>query len=209
MTHQLSIKIALQSTTSLAVGKGSGEGTIIDNGIMRDSRNLPYIPGSQLKGTLRYRTTQLCNSLKLPSHIVTDMFGSAYGTDAKPGALRFANLSAQVNPESSAFISQARTSVKISRSRRVAEEKLLRTIEVANDRLVYSNDKAISGKIADTRYAALIYAALLVNSTWGHSKSRGLGWMEPNQIAVSVDGKLLTHEELIGLIASLGNEHHG
>lgn len=209
MTHQLRIKIALRSTSALAVGTGSGEGTVIDNSIMRNSQNLPYIPGSQLKGAMRSRVSQLCNSLSLPNSIVTDMFGSEFGTDAQPGMLRFAHLNAQVTPDVSSFTAHIRTSVTINRRRRIAEDKLLRTVEVANDSLVYQNDKAISGHINNINQAALLYTALYINTTWGHSKSRGLGWMEPLDIQVFIDDKLMSHQEIINTLESTGQDYHG
>jgi CRISPR/Cas system CSM-associated protein Csm3 (group 7 of RAMP superfamily) len=208
MKHRLQIKIALRSATALAVGKGSGEGTIIDNSIMRNSQNLPYIPGSQMKGMLRARTSQLCNSLQLSTAIVTELFGSEFGTDAQPGSLRFAHLTAVITPEISSFASHIRTSVTINRRRRIAEDQLLRTIEVANDGLTYQNDSAISGVVTDKLHAALVYAALLVNVAWGHSKSRGLGWMETEEVNVEIDGENIPHQDLIDMLSSIGNNHH-
>lgn len=199
MTYQLKIEIALQSVSALAVGTGSGEGAVIDNSIMRNSQRLPFIPGSQVKGACRSRVTQLCNSLGLDKNILITMFGNEY----QRGTLRFAHLGSIVSPDVSDFTTHIRTSVTINRQRRVAEDGLLRTIEVANDGLIYQHASAITGVIPEKTYAALLYAAMQLNSTWGHSKSRGLGWMKLLTMNVWIDEILCGHNELINELGNL------
>lgn len=200
MTHKLRIEVALQSVSALAVGTGSGEGAVIDNSIMRNSQRLPFIPGSQVKGACRSRVTQLCNSLGLDRKIIINMFGNEF----QAGTLRFAHLGVDVSPDVGDFTAHIRTSVTINRQRRIAEDGLLRTIEAANEGLVYQHSAAIEGDIQEKSYASLLYAAMQLNTTWGHSKSRGLGWMKSLIMHVWVDGVLWDHDTLISELGNLG-----
>jgi CRISPR/Cas system CSM-associated protein Csm3 (group 7 of RAMP superfamily) len=126
-----------------------------------------------------------------------------FGNEFQAGALRFAHLGVAISPDVSDFTAHIRTSVTINRQRRIAEDRLLRTIEAANDGLIYRHDAAIEGTIREESYASLLYAAMQLNTIWGHSKSRGLGWMKLLTMNVWIDDNLRDHNNLINALATL------
>lgn len=63
--HKLELKLSVCFTSKWRVGAGEGS-FIVDRLIQRDSRAMPYIPGSALKGVIRESCEKLSRSLGFP-----------------------------------------------------------------------------------------------------------------------------------------------
>jgi CRISPR/Cas system CSM-associated protein Csm3 (group 7 of RAMP superfamily) len=59
------VSLEVLSETPVSVGAGGSAGTLADKVIARDSRNLPIIPGSQVKGRVRHAAEAIARSLGL------------------------------------------------------------------------------------------------------------------------------------------------
>src|SRR5258706_2704033 len=59
----LRIALTIISETAVSVGAGGSAGTLADKSIVRDGWNRPIIPGSQVKGKLRWAVEQLLRGL--------------------------------------------------------------------------------------------------------------------------------------------------
>lgn len=192
---EVRIALTIASETPLSVGAGGSVGTLADKSIVRDGWGRPTIPGSQVKGKLRWAAEQILRGLgqEIPTPfdtpperveretLVRALFGSpgqrsplyfidlpgVIGDTAQMGALRS-------SPEQ--HQSLIRPSVTINRQRGTAEDQRLLFQEVAPEVLRFHADPAIHGRLEDRRQIALLWAALRLTTRWGGAKSRGLGW---------------------------------
>lgn len=187
----LIIQLAITLDTALSVGAGGSAGTIADKSIVRDGWGRPIIPGSQVKGKLRWAVEQLLRGMgqDIPAPfdaqietptIVRELFGSP----EYRSPLRFADLPATVVAAELAQamhrqLGQVRPSVSINRRRGTAEDARLLFQETALEGMQFAHERAIVGNLPDAhaaQYAALLWAALKLTERWGGAKSRGLGW---------------------------------
>lgn len=206
----LVIDLKVTFDSALSVGAGGSAGTIADKSIVRDGWGRPLIPGSQLKGKLRWAVEQLLRAIgeDIPSPfdetiekptIVRDLFGSP---DLR-SPLYFADLPAIVVEASQAHgmrqeLSQIRPSVSINRRRGVAEDARLLFQETALEGMQFVHERAITGNLPDEKaqqYAALLWAALKFTDRWGGAKSRGLGWGNI-EVMMTLGGEQLAEAEL-------------
>jgi len=193
---ELRIAVTITSRTPVSVGAGGSVGTLADKSIVRDGWGRPIIPGSQVKGKLRWAAEQLLRGLgqdipapfegaareELPT-LVRDLFGSP----RQRSPLFFADLPGVIGePEQIAALrdspeqrrSQIRPSVALDRQRRTAAEKLLVFQETALETTRFHSERAIIGRVGSLDHVALLWVAAGLSTRWGGAKSRGLGWAE-------------------------------
>ncbi|MDM8525793.1 RAMP superfamily CRISPR-associated protein [Desulfococcaceae bacterium HSG8] len=65
MRHNLKLKLTISFKSKWHAGSGEG-GFLLDRLIRKDARNLPYIPGSTLKGVVRENCEKLSRTLGFP-----------------------------------------------------------------------------------------------------------------------------------------------
>ncbi|MCX7790587.1 MAG: RAMP superfamily CRISPR-associated protein [Chloroflexaceae bacterium] len=202
---ELRIALTITSRTPVSVGAGGSVGALADKSIVRDGWGRPIIPGSQVKGKLRWAAEQLLRGLgqdvptpfegpkreELPT-LVRDLFGSP----RQRSPLFFADLPGVIgdparldalrdSPEQRS--SQIRPSVALDRRRRTAADNLLVFQETALETTSFYSERAITGRVDSLDHVALLWVAAGLSTRWGGAKSRGLGWAEVTA-RVWVDG---------------------
>lgn len=213
MRVDVAVEITLRAP--LHVGSGAMADALADKPLVRDAGGLPLIPGSSLKGKARHACEQVARSLwgnkwywdcaaPYPDRLcrsldhddlcpVCRLFGSPW----YPAPLRFENLRPQIReglPKPKDWEQlvarrepELRAGVGLSRSRRVAQEEILYSVETyrPSAALVYSEH--IQGHLATKAEAGLLLAGLEQIRTIGGNHSRGLGWCRV-AVTVSLDG---------------------
>ncbi len=192
------IEVTVEFEGAFNIGSGAGGSSFAKRPLLRDWRGLPYIPGSSLKGRLRHTCKQIAEGLDIPTCnepqadkmcpngptegdlcAVCRIFGSA-GT---PSPLAFTDLML-VEP---AFLTDSKVPIQtnlrygvgISRRRRVAEDNLLYDSEVFLPGGPVSYRGEIQGNINKDGLGLLV-AGLENLRTLGNSKTRGMGWFQPD-----------------------------
>lgn len=191
---KLQISLTITSRSALSVGAGGSSGTLADKSIVRDGWGRPIIPGSQLKGKLRWAAEQLLRGLG--EDIPTPFEGSAreeietdirklFGSPQHRSPLHFTDLSGilgdvkqseALRTHTEQYRSQIRPSVTINRQRGTAADGLLVFQEATPEYLRFYAERAITGMVANLEQVALLWAAARLTPHWGGAKSRGLGW---------------------------------
>ncbi len=201
----LRIALTITSCTAFSVGAGGSVGTLADKSIVRDGWGRPIIPGSQVKGRLRWAAEQLLRGLgqEIPTPfdvkreemdtLVRQLFGSPQHRSPLffadlPGVIGdLADIEALRNsPEQ--HRSQIRPSVALDRHRRTAAEKLLVFQEVALETTRFHSERAVTGRVERLDQVALLWAAACLSTRWGGARSRGLGWAKVT-VQVWLDGQ--------------------
>lgn len=210
---KLRIAITITTESALSVGAAGSAGSLADKSIVRDGLGRPIIPGSQLKGKLRYAAEQLLRSLgqDIPSpfelgRVENDtLIRRVFGSPDQPSPLRFADLIGDLEPQLARLPSASaiRPSVTINRRRGTAEDQRLLLQEVTREGLAFRADPAISGNLGELSYAALLWAALRLTDRWGGAKSRGLGWATATA-AIYLDEQPLDEPELARALQQIG-----
>lgn len=199
---RLTIQLTITLDTALSVGAGGSAGTLADKSIVRDGWGRPIIPGSQVKGKLRWAVEQLLRGMgqDIPAPFDTNiekptLVRDLFGSPDHRSRLHFADLPTTIIPPKKALemhqnLSQIRPSVSINRRRGTAEDQRLLFQETALEGMVFYSANAISGNLDKEldamQAAALLWAALKLTDRWGGAKSRGLGWGTV-QPAVQID----------------------
>lgn len=191
---QLRIELTITSRTAFSIGAGGSMMTIADKSIIRDGWGRPIIPGSQLKGRLRWAVEQVLRGLgqdipspfdKYPCVEKDTLVKRIFGTPESRSLLFFADLPGVIGDpaqmdalrtERTQHQSLIRPSVTINRTRRTAADNLLMFQETALETTRFHSPRAITGQIADVSHAALLWMAAHLSTRWGGAKSRGLGW---------------------------------
>lgn len=213
---ELKIALTITSETALSVGAAGSAGTLADKLIIRDGAGRPVIPGSQLKGKLRFAAEQLLRSL---GHTIPSPFESGraverpnplravFGSPERASPLRFADLTitSAADISRSTGVTSIRPSVTINRRHGTAEDQRLLIREVTREGLSFHNPEAISGRIEHASDVALLWAALRLCDRWGGAKSRGLGWCDV-QTTIFWDGKELSSAELGAVFRTLRHD---
>lgn len=121
----------LQLTAPMHIGSGQGN-VHADSVIIRDSRGLPYIPGSGIAGLLRDLTRRLAQTAQRPD-LLTDIWGSETDTEDKTLSLVDVSDGILRQDQRSAFLmaGEVREHVGIRRDREVAREHIKFNREVA------------------------------------------------------------------------------
>ena len=193
---KLQIAVTVTSRTPVSVGAGGSVGTLADKSIVRDGWGRPIIPGSQVKGKLRWAAEQLLRGLgqDIPepfegpareelSTLVRDLFGSPQHRSPLffadlPGVIGDPAQIAALRDSPEQRRSQIRPSVALDRRRRTAADKLLVFQETALEMTRFHSERAVIGRVASLDHVALLWAAVRLSTRWGGARSRGLGWAE-------------------------------
>lgn len=195
---ELNLQIVLQSAAH--IGTGLGLGQLLDDRVVQGPHPeipaaiVPYLPGSTIKGRLRYHLRQLAGMFALP-----DADTRLFGSGERPGDLRVTDAhlndlglvellrtkpsgsGASATTERSApldayLVRGARSFVQLSRTRRVARDERLFRIELTEAGLTFAG--TISGVLRSSepkRDLALLCAAVRDLTHLGGYKGRGLG----------------------------------
>jgi CRISPR/Cas system CSM-associated protein Csm3 (group 7 of RAMP superfamily) len=200
------VEVALRVTlrSALHVGTGFGLGALLDDRIVQGphpegvDRDVPYLPGSSLKGRLRHHARLLTGVLGWPAADREAAESRLFGFAESPGPLVFsdahleerraqgiARLGSEWGPAEGRG---ERSFVSLSRRRRVALEQRLFRIEIVDDELVFH--ARVHGHLptatAHRDLALLMAAARDVGHLGGH-KGRGLGRCEVSIDAIRLD----------------------
>lgn len=175
------LTIRIEVVTGLHIGIGSDRPEIggIDNPVIKDPiTNLPYIPGSSLKGKLRSLLETESTSFK------QDVISKAFGDDENsPTRFIFRDIFLTENDskrfESGSIQTEAKTEIKIDRSTGTATHGALRVTERIPPQIVFEGVILIRSlndddeKLNQTMLNDAI--ELLNNDYLGGSGSRGYG----------------------------------
>lgn len=190
LAAQIDLTITLQ--TALHIGTGLGLAQILDDRVVQGPHPdapgapLPYIPGSSLKGRLRYHARQLAGVLLAPeqrSRAEVRLFGLA----ESPGGLTFSDahladaaLANSLAANDGALLPllgrSERSFVGLSRERRVALNQRLFRLELADGELAFA--ARIGGWLPAAHARSdlgLLIAAMRDMTHLGGHKGRGLG----------------------------------
>jgi CRISPR-associated protein Csm3 len=230
--YPLAIKININAQMPLHIGTGLGKGGVIDKSIIKDYEGNVYIPGSSLKGKIRHYYTVLYRSFINSSlHYgqtyctfdniedccaICQIFGSKYHQgrftffDAMLKDEEFSGFSqpAKITDKNFQFFQvSVRQHNKISRKRKVAEEKHLFASEATMPGFQYKS--VIDGILTVEsnlspfpKEALLLIASLKMINKIGGGKSRGLG-----KIQVDIESINNQPENISELVALLDGEH--
>jgi CRISPR/Cas system CSM-associated protein Csm3 (group 7 of RAMP superfamily) len=207
---QLRIELTITTESALSIGAGGSAGTLADKSIVRDGWGRPVIPGSQVKGKLRWAVEQLLRGMgqDIPAPFDAEverktLVRELFGSPEHRSPLHFADLPATVVVAEQAqamqrHLSQVRPSVSINRRRGTAEDARLLFQEIALEGMQFTHERAIGGHLPDAnaeQCAALLWAALKLTDRWGGAKSRGLGWAAV-EATVALEDKALAEAQL-------------
>lgn len=225
MRFEMRLKIKIE--TALSVGAGASKPAIgVDKGMARDARGRVIIPGSSIKGKLRFecerilrglnpllvceppRPETMCPQYALPGEAdklvpqrrlcaVCRLFGSPWFK----GSLLFSDAKLMDGEAWKGLDSQIRPGVSISRRRRVAEDEKLFFIETSLPQTGMIFEETIRGEISDEKEVALILGGLRCLCAIGGGKSRGLGWSSIEISKIILDG---IERETEGFVDKIG-----
>jgi CRISPR/Cas system CSM-associated protein Csm3 (group 7 of RAMP superfamily) len=212
---RLTVQLTITFESALSIGAGGSAGTIADKSIVRDGWGRPLIPGSQVKGKLRWAAEQLLRGMgqDIPAPFDAEiedkqtLVRELFGSPQHRSPLHFADLPATIvaagqAPAMQRQLSQIRPSVSINRRRGVAEDQRLLFQEIALEGMQFGHERAIVGELPSDmakHYAALLWAALKLTDRWGGAKSRGLGWATIDSI-ICLDGQAIRESELANML---------
>lgn len=222
--NNLEINFEIITQSAFFIGSGLGIAGIVDRGCLKDNKGFIYIPGSSIKGKVRYYTKRLvqqpyfkttlpiCETLTNPEIckfeppcVICRLFGSRY----TEGALNF--LDAKLNKEFQSIIKKnnpldikyqtsLRSNNKINRYTRTTEEGHLFTTETGEYGFIFNGK--ITGNLGGIviekvpiELAVLLAGIRLVDSIGGQ-KSRGLGKCNVNITNVLINGELYLLSDL-------------
>lgn len=217
MTH-VKLELNIKTQSPLHIGSGLGWAGIVDRTVVRNGAKAAYIPGSTLKGKVRYHCERLARRLneKLTCGnsicktdkrcIICRLFGSPF----MPGSLTFhdALLVEELGGELAKSHLNTRTNVQISRARRVALEQHLFTSEHAVPQLLFTSTvegnlpaKSTEGLVDDDLPFEiwLLLSGIRLVEMLGGGCSRGSGscLITPQKLQVGENDLTATIERLL------------
>ena len=170
---------------------GLSQGMEADNSVLKDKKDLPYLPGKTIKGLLRDAALTIQKPFSVDDEVITAIFGSlarqsnttSRSTDdidkfSKPGTCRFND--ALLNEKDAKYILDGElttllyrrvTSTKLDENRQ-AEDKSLRTSEATTPLILYGS---INNIPEDEEYMSFIRNCLKAVKHIGLKRSRGWG----------------------------------
>jgi CRISPR/Cas system CSM-associated protein Csm3 (group 7 of RAMP superfamily) len=215
---RIELTLGLRPLSAWHIGTGYGLAGVVDARTARTGEGLVYVPGSTVKGRVRYRFREVTEALGVdgcpPDHPcreadtpcpLCNVFGSIRGS----GALFFSDLRLIEDLHDLArleegryrplFEHETRTNVMISRRRGVAFEQRLFTTEAGAPELYLVGDVAgtletcertldVDQQTVPKDLALLVAAAGIVTHIGGR-KSRGLGRCRLEPANLTVDGE--------------------
>ena len=227
--YHIRINLTLNSEMPLHIGTGLGVIGVVDKGVNRDQDGNVFIPGSSIKGRLRYHFIQLYDSFigsiahNGSKFCLNDMIQDCcpvcqiFGSRFHQGRFIFANATSEYPEIKSIEINRSheifrkfqtivRRHNKISRRRKTAEEKHLFALEAAVPKLAYSTsiDGTLTlspGESSAPKEVALLLASIKMLEKLGGGKSRGLGRVKA-EIEATVNGTSHNFSELLKSLKS-------
>ena len=209
--HKIDIRLRLELASALHIGTGYGLAGYLDARTFAGPDGYPLVPGSSLKGRLRFYTSQLLYSLSPDDETPLE---TLFGKENQEGCLFYGDLrlaqawqglasqpDGRTAPQG--LVTQRRTNVMLSRLRGVALEHRLFTVEAAAPHLTFEGD--IGGILPDRGRVlevggrslpydlALLVAACCTLTHLGGRKSRGLGRA---RLVIETDGLLVNDAPL-------------
>lgn len=229
--YSLQLAYRVETVTQFHLGTGYGIAGVVDARTARTTAGAVYLPGSSLKGRVRYHLgflahesgylhnesacradtlCPLCNLLGNAAHETTLSFSDLYLSAESDVGLLLARKDRDqaIRPF---FEVSRRTNVMISRRRGVAQERHLFTSEVGAAGLFFTG--RVDGYVSDAgrqltinavtlpRDAALLAAALLSIEHVGGHKSRGLGRCRVTIGHMTIGGIAYTADMLLAALA--------
>ncbi|EJL6398637.1 hypothetical protein NMR73_001587 [Vibrio navarrensis] len=178
------------------VGSGEEGGAYADALVLKDSLNLPYLPGKALKGLFRDAFVTACENGwfagALNSQVVASLFGHEGEKEQTNAALSFCNaqLSApeqayfQQNPEQTRHLYRVHHSTAIDSQTGVALQTSLRALEVAVPVVLYAQIEVDVARLEHAVAASIgewLDACSALIFELGAKRTRGLG-----QVSLSI-----------------------
>lgn len=163
------------------MGSGLSGGTKADNLVLKDSNNIPYIPGKTIKGLFRHAAEELSSISDhlFEKNIILDAFGDSGHDLDLSSPLFFSDVmlnqsdSASIIAEGlSESLYEVISSTKIAENG-TAEDKSLRQMEVTVPLTLYGSIQDFSGK-----YESLLVKIAPMIKNLGLNRNRGLGRCE-------------------------------
>jgi len=179
--NKKNLKIKIEVLTGLHIGIGTDRPEIggIDNPVIKDSlTQLPYIPGSSLKGKLR--SLLETESSNFNKQYIATAFGDDENTPTR-FIFRDTFLSERdrKNFENGTIQTEAKTEIKIDREKGTATHGALRVTERIPPRVIFEGEVLIRSLNVDDEnlnHSMLQEAVKLLNNDYlGGSGSRGYG----------------------------------
>jgi CRISPR/Cas system CSM-associated protein Csm3 (group 7 of RAMP superfamily) len=201
LSINVQIDYSIKVRSPFHIGSGYSRG-LTDRAILKDSRDMLYIPGSVIKGNVRYIAENFADHFGI-SHCVTHELTSLkcigndpciicriFGNTKNEGGLYFDNATISSADESifsgiKSLQTQERTRAMINRRFNIAEHGALFVTEYGEKDIVFHS--GISGVInditpqyhEDLNYeVALLLASLASLERLGGDRSCGNGWVE-------------------------------
>jgi CRISPR-associated protein Csx10 len=232
---QIELELGLRPLSAWHVGTGYGLAGVVDARTARSGEGTVYIPGSTVKGRVRYNFRRAMHALGIggcePGQPCRDPNAlcplcSVFGSVRESGGLFFSDLRLAEDQEDLArldggryrplFEHETRTNVMISRPRGVALERRLYTTELGAPELYLVGDVSgplasygrlltVSGRTVPQDLAILVAAMSMVTHIGGR-KSRGLGRCRLEIRDLKVDDSPVAVRALLEALLAEGDE---
>ncbi|MCX6579084.1 MAG: RAMP superfamily CRISPR-associated protein [Candidatus Aminicenantes bacterium] len=182
----MDVKYRLLFLSDWHIGSGTGIPGIVDNGVLKNSQNLPVINGKTIKGITRDALEDLLvlTGAAAPAHILSDIFGEK-GDKVGQAVFHHPRICPDENERNSAEFKNFSTYFKehalgdirfhtsIDKETGTAQKGRLFSEEVSDRGFEFSG----TIRVAD-HYAGYIIAALRFITKIGGKRRRGLGQCE-------------------------------
>jgi CRISPR-associated protein Csx10 len=231
---RIEFTLGLRPVSAWHIGTGYGLAGVVDARTARTGEGLVYVPGSTVKGRVRYRFREVMEALRVDGcpadHPCREAdtpcpLCNVFGSIRRSGALFFSDLHLIEDLDDLArleggryrplFEHETRTNVMISRPRGVAFEQRLFSIEAGAPELYLVGDVtgtvdpcgrtlAVGDRVIPQDVALLVAAARVVTHIGGR-KSRGLGRCRLEPTALRVDGETVSVDALLQALLGEGD----
>lgn len=206
--HQLVIDLTIRFASDFAIVGASGSG-LLDDYVIKDTYQRPYIPASSLRGKVRHQLSQLltsCNPDRFCGYEGEEedcscMICTLFGCEGNHrGSLLFDNLTVDQEDLLHSNYYQKRTGISISRHTRTVRDQALRSYETSGSSGALAFSGSITGYVQGEDWqqqVVWLYLALKMVQSLGKSQSAGLGTIHPDSlISLMVDGAQVDMETL-------------
>ena len=213
---RVEVALTVRLRSGMAVGGASAGAGGADRPVFRDGWGRLALPGSHVKGRLRHASERLVRTLGEPVcrpprpetmcpraqdvPAAPCLVCALFGSPGRPSPLRWGDLVSQDDSPSGPAPSTSRgpttapsafrASLALNRRRGTAVSDVLAYVEtspIVPGGLCFASQRAIVGRLDDSRALHLLLAACRLVSGLGAGETRGLGWCEITA-AARVDG---------------------
>lgn len=219
--HRISLDLSITLNSRWHAGTGEGSLTV-DRIFRRDSANLPYIPGSTLKGIVRESCERLCRTYGFPEphdphatnirdkgifgplNQTTSPVDALFGNKFESGEIFFRDV--RLDPESEAEKSYEITRTSMYRGLRTVRDGHLFTSEYAGEECYQTTIDGFHRHLLATApndipiaYCLLIAGILNVDRIGGE-KSTGCGIVDIIITKAEYNGREIKPDEIFGFL---------